>query len=107
MDIETLRAWGTLATALGVGSVIWPATKHIFQRITGRARHVRDEVDEAYKQVNAARRAADREARLRRKLEEHAGWLTKRMIASDCFDVADIPTWPEYPPDTEPTPTKE
>ncbi|PPG29627.1 hypothetical protein [Pseudoclavibacter sp. RFBB5] len=106
MDLETLRVVGTLATAFGVGSVIWPATKHVYRRLTGRAQQIRNDVDKAHEQVEKARKATDREARRRRKVEEFASLLIRRLIAAECVDESTIPPWPEYQPDPDTTPTQ-
>lgn len=105
MDLEALRVIGQLATAFGVGSVIWPAAKHVYRLLTGRAQQVRSDVDKAHEQVEKARKATDREARRRRKIEEFASLLRRRLIEAPCVETADIPHWPEYSPDTDSTPT--
>lgn len=107
MDLEALRVIGQLATAFGIGSVLWPATKHISRRLTERAQQVRDDVDKAHEQVEKARKATDREARRRRKVEEFASLLRRMLIEAPGVNTADIPPWPEYTPDTDSTPTKE
>lgn len=79
-----------LLMSAGGGAIILELVKRGLDRISGRGRKRRDEVDRAWQR-------ADREASKRRRIEEHASLLRRRLIAAPCVDEATIPDFPTDP----------
>ncbi len=104
MDLETLRVSVTLATTLGVGTILPAAALRVFWLLTGGTAKVRSEVDKAQGYVEKTRRQTGKDARRTRKVEECASLLRRRLIAADCVDASMIPPWPNNTPDTDSTP---
>ena len=78
-----------LLAAAGGGVIIPEIIRRVIGAVSGKGKRHRAEVDRAW-------RARDREAATRRRLEEYASLLIRKLNAATCVDPKDIPKWPAY-----------
>jgi len=71
-------------SALGAGAILLKLTEALIERFTGKQRREQN----AWQQ-------RDREARIRRLLEEYAHLLRRELIDVG-YDADEIPAWPRY-----------
>lgn len=84
-------AVASLLAAMGVGGILTELTKRVLDKMSGRGRNRRDEVQRAWGH-------ADREAMKRRIAEEYASRQTRRLIEAPCVETTSIEPFPTYPP---------
>lgn len=82
------QEWIALITGLGGGPLILAVVRAVWRATTGREGRRRSEVDRAWQE-------RDREATKRRRLEEFASLLRRRLLEAPCVDDSTVPTWPE------------
>ena len=95
----TPHDWADLVVKLGGGAIAVKLLDWLIPLLRGREARRRAELDRVW-------RERDREARKRRRLEEFATLLRRRLLEAPCVDDSTIPPWPALG-DTGPTDTTE
>lgn len=84
---EWAQPVAAVITAMGGGAILLELVKRVLDRLSGRGRKRRDEVERAWAR-------ADSEAARRRRSDEHASLLRRMLLGAPCVDAASIPEWP-------------